>query len=165
MESGEFFRYVAAPFLNFFMFLGIAYFAFRKPLQSGAMRQREEYLKQFEEARKVKAEADASLLALETRVKNFDQELREIQNNAETLAKAQAEQILANAEALAQNLVSEARNSIETEAKQSFESLKRLMVAELKGKLGQRIESELSETRQHQIFDAEIRKISSELRN
>ncbi len=109
MENVEPFIGIFAPYFNFVLFLGLAFYFFKKPARAAATKKREDFKALMAEAQKAKLDADAKLAELDARMKNLDAEVAEVKSFATDTANAEAAKILADAERLSLHLKEEAK--------------------------------------------------------
>lgn len=110
---------IILPYANFFIFLGLAIYFFRKPAREAAAKKRDDYARLVNEAKKANEAAQAKLADLARREAQLDTEIKEIQNLAKISAEAEAQKITEDAERVALHLKAEARRIAEAEVEKA----------------------------------------------
>ncbi len=136
------------PYINFFIFLFLAIYFFKKPLANLAKGRREKFEEQMRIATEAKRIAEEKLLEIKTRYQQLDQELALLREQAEEATKRESERIVNDARALADHLKREAQQVAAAEVSKAKDALQQLIVESVREKVLATILSE---------FDAEKR--------
>jgi len=145
LEQLDTFMGIIVPYANFALFIILAVVFFRSPARAAAKKKREAFEAQMREASRVKQEAEAKLLELQTRMNNMDREVAEMMDTAKKSAAIEADKIVSDAERLAQHLQSEAVRVANAEAEKARATLRDEIIAEAMVQVTKKLQSELSE--------------------
>ncbi len=135
---------VILPYANFFIFLGLAIYFFRKPAREAAAKKKNDYDRLVNEAKRANDEAQARLAELTKRYERLDSELKEIKELAKSSADTDAAKIVADAERLAEHLKLEAKRIAEAEVENARGALRDEILQQVRGAVVAKIKTELS---------------------
>lgn len=152
---------VILPYANFFIFLGLAIFFFKKPARDGALKKRTEFLRVMTEAKKSFDEANNSLIELKLRQKNLNDEISEVKKISEVAAENEAARIATETERLVSHLKVEAKRIAAAEVQKAKASIRRDIVVAVCGNVKEKILREVSSEKHLEI----VRKNLSELKS
>lgn len=144
MNNVDFLTGLVLPNFNFLLFLVLCVVFFRKPLAQIAAKRRADFESAIKEATKAKDVALQKNQELTQRLRALDTEVAELRNSIIKAAEQDAARVKAEADALARNMIEEARRMADAEVEKARLSLK----------------TEILET----VHDAVVNKIKSELR-
>ncbi|MCX6109257.1 MAG: hypothetical protein NTZ90_06600 [Proteobacteria bacterium] len=142
---------IILPFANFFIFLSLAIYFFRKPARAAAAARRAGFEKLMAEARAAKEEALAKLADLKKRELALETELAEIREIARSTAQMESDKILADAERMAKHLQAEAKRIAEAEVNNARQKLRREIVDAVHSGVSQKLKVELGVEAQRQL--------------
>lgn len=151
---------VILPYANFFIFVGLAVYFFRKPAKEAATKKRHEFTRVMDEAKKSFDEANEKLKVLQTRQANLKTEIEEYIRTSEQSAKQEAERIVQEAERLAHHLKEEAKRIASAEVQKARASLRQEIVDTVCTNVKDKISKEVTKDRHLEI----VRKNISELK-
>ena len=120
---------------NLALVIGVVVWVARKPLRSFFASRTQSIQDQLAEARKVREEADAKLAQIESQMSHLDEELRQLEADAEKEARDEYQRLLVEAEQDSNKIVERARQEIEGLTRTAQMELK-AHVAELSGPSG-----------------------------
>lgn len=109
---------------NVVIFLAILVWAARRPVMDGLKNRSLSVRNQLEEARRLKAEADARAAEVEARLKALDADIARMKSDAETESAAEAERIRVRADADAVRIQETAQRTIREEAQRARNELR-----------------------------------------
>lgn len=144
MENVDFLTGLVLPNFNFILFLVLCFIFFRKPLAEMARKRRSDFENAIKDASRVKEAALKKNQELTARLRSLDEEVTSLRRSIVNAAEQDAERMKIEAEALARNLIEEARRMADAEVE--------------KAKL--RLKTEILET----VHEAVVNKIKSELK-
>jgi F0F1-type ATP synthase membrane subunit b/b' len=144
------------PYINFFIFLGLAIYFFRKPAREMAAKKRDAFAKLMAEARAVKDAAEARLAELQRRHTGLDREIADIKAIAKDGATQESSKIVADAERLADHLRLEARRIADAEVEKARNALRSEIVEAVKDHVQKKIKSELKDDAQLKLVRGKI---------
>ena len=152
---------VILPYANFFIFLGLAIYFFRKPARAGAAKKKEDYDRLVNEAKKAYEDASAKLAVLSERHAKLDQEVREIQSLAKVSADAEATKIIGDAERLAEHLKAEAKRIAAAEVDKAKQALRDEILASVKATVIEKFKADLNPAAQQELVKKRISELKS----
>lgn len=161
MEHFDFWKGFVFPYINTFIFLGLAIYFFRKPAVAAARKKREEFLRTMNEAKKAYDEANDKLNQLKARHANLAAELADIKKTSEAAAASEAQRIVSEAERLAGHLKEEAKRIAAAEIAKARSALRHEIVETVSSNVKAKISKEVSGDMHHNI----VRKNLGELRS
>ncbi len=151
MENFNWLQGFIVPYINFLLFIVLAVIFFRKPLANMAKKRREDFKNNLKLASEAKEAADKKLAEINQRLSQLDQEIKQINERAETEAKKEAQKIIADAEKQAAFLVEEAKRISEAELSQAMIELQDQILHHVKEQLTKKIKSDFSRD-QHSAY-------------
>lgn len=161
MEHVDMLKGVILPYANFFIFLGLAIYFFKKPARDAAVRKKADYDRLLAESRAARDAALAKLDELKRRHANLERELGELRSISQQTAEAEAAKIVADAERLAEHLKIEARRIADAEVDKARAQLRREIVDSVRASVTTRIRTELKTDAQLML----VRQRIGELKN
>jgi len=151
---------VILPYANFFIFLALAIYFFRKPAREGAAKKRAEFLRIMNDAKKSYDDANEKLLQLKNRQENLESEIADLKKTSDVSAKAEADRIISDAERLAAHLREEAKRIAAAELSKAKASLRQEIVSAVSSNVQQKITKEVTKDKHLEI----VRRNISELK-
>ena len=151
---------VILPFTNFFIFLGLAIYFFRKPAREAAAKKRNEFLRVMNEAKKSYDDANDKLTQLKNRQANLDAEIADLKRTSDLSTKTESEKILADSTRLASHLREEAKRIAAAELAKAKATLRHEIVAAVSANVTQKITKEVTKDKHLEI----VRRNISELK-
>ena len=124
--------------IDFLVYAAILVVVLRKPLAAFLELRREKLVKEIEEARKLREEAERKLADYTTRLSAIESEAQQIFADARAQGEAERTRILAEATASAQKLRADAKTRLEQESKKLAHDLE-LHAVELATQVAERI--------------------------
>jgi F-type H+-transporting ATPase subunit b len=135
----------------------------RKPLSKFFAGRSDSIREQLAEAQKARADAEARLAEVQSRMSRLDDELKEIAGTAEKEAQEEYERMLAQAELDAEKIVERSRQEIEGMTRTAQHEL-RLHAAELSVKLAEeKIQNEISDADHERLLNRFVSKLGGKL--
>jgi F-type H+-transporting ATPase subunit b len=98
---------------NVALVIGVLVWIGRKPLAEFFINRTQSIREQLEEAQQARRDAEARLAEMQDRMRNLDEELKEIRSASEREARAEYERLVAEAECDAEKIVARARQEID----------------------------------------------------
>lgn len=167
MESFNWLSLVIFPYVNFFLFLGVLVYFARKPLNAMTLQKRAEYERVVLEANRAKAEADAKLKAINSRLSNLAAELLSMKNTALAEAEEEANKIVQQGERLAKRLKEDAHRMAQAEVEKAEAILSERILNGVRNSVVTRLKSEMTTEKQGEylerrlgVFQGAARKLS-----
>jgi len=160
MEQLDLLMGVILPYANFFIFLGLAIYFFRKPAREGAAKKRAEFLRVMNEAKKSYDDANEKLTQLKNRQANLESEIADLKTTSDLTAKTEAERIIADSERLANHLREEAKRIAAAELSKAKATLRHEIVSAVSSNVTQKITKEVTKDKHLEI----VRRNISELK-
>ncbi len=151
---------VILPYANFFIFLGLAIYFFRKPARAGAAKKRTEFLRIMNDAKKSYDDANEKLSLLKIRQTNLESEIADLKKTSELSAKIEADRILSDSMRLANHLREEAKRIAAAELQKAKASLRQEIVNAVSSNVQQKITKEVNKDKHLEI----VRRNISELK-
>lgn len=161
MEHFDWIKGFVFPYINFGIFLFLAFKLFKKPLLNMMSNQRDEYLRLVKETSKVKEEAEAKAKELHERLSCLEKELHEIRTGAATEAQLRTNQLIEKSETLANHIREEAKRMAQAELARAKENLRVEIIAEAKNQVIKKIEKELDESAQKSLNQQKIAQLQN----
>ncbi len=143
MEQVDLLKSVILPYLNFFFFLGLAIYFFRKPLNNMARAKHDKFVFAADEARKLMEETEKLHQNLEMKAATLAQEIEGIKAKSREAAEIEAKEIIENAKAIAEHLKKEARFIADAAVEQAKQELRREIVTLAKESVVKKIHEEM----------------------
>jgi F-type H+-transporting ATPase subunit b len=145
--------------VNFAIFFAILYFILKGALSSAFKARAKELEEQLTQAEKDKAEGEAQLKELETKMAGMQKELEGIMAKAETDAEAEKQRILEAAQAEASQILAQTQAEIEFQKRLAEKEL-RALVAELAIEgAAKRLEARVQGATAEQVLDRAIAEV------
>jgi F0F1-type ATP synthase membrane subunit b/b' len=151
---------VILPYANFFIFLGLAIYFFRKPAREGAAKKRTEFLRVMNEAKKSYDDANEKLNQLKNRQANLESEIADLKKTSDLSAKTEADRIISDSERLASHLREEAKRIAAAELSKAKAELRHEIVSAVSSNVTQKITKEVTKDKHLEI----VRRNISELK-
>ncbi len=151
---------VILPYANFFIFLGLAIYFFRKPAREGAAKKRSEFLRVMNEAKKSYDDANEKLSQLKSRQTNLEAEIADLKKTSELTAKTESDRIIADSERLSNHLREEAKRIAAAELSKAKAALRQEIVSAVSVNVKQKITKEVTKDKHLEI----VRRNISELK-
>jgi F0F1-type ATP synthase membrane subunit b/b' len=151
---------VILPYANFFIFLGLAIYFFRKPAREGAAKKRTEFLRVMNEAKKSYDDANEKLNQLKKRQANLESEIADLKKTSELAAKTEADRIISDSERLANHLREEAKRIAAAELTKAKSELRQEIVSAVSSNVTHKISKEVTKDKHLEI----VRRNISELK-
>ena len=179
MEHFDLFKSVVLPYINFFLFLVMAWWLFRKPLREALRKQHEEYYQSIHAAREAWKNAENSQREIQQRLDSMSQSLAEtkgktgvdaelnyvsledIHEKSRLQAEAEREHLLFGAKNLARQMKFEAERIAQVETDNAMEQLKKDILELTKEKVLERISAELNESGQRKVLQKKLEQLNS----
>jgi len=149
------------PIFNFLVLVGVLVYFGRKPIREYFRKRTELIEKSLKEAEEARMFAKKALEEVQERLKNTDQEIREIIEGARKAGERERESLIAEGERLRQKILEQARANIEFEldrAKKEIKSEAALIAIELAEK---QIKERLGKEEQEALIDEYIQRLSA----
>jgi ATP synthase F0 subunit b len=144
---------------NLLLVVAVLIWAARKPLSNFFAGRTQAIRDQLAEAQKARAEAEAKVAEMESRMSRLDDEIREIKAAADKEAGEEYQRLLAAAEQDAERIVDRSRQEIEGITRAAQQELKQ-HVAELSVKMAEeRIRGDITDTDRNRIFSRFVTKL------
>ena len=134
---------IILPYFNFALFIALCVYLFRKPLTELALGRRKKFEVAIFDATKAKEEALEKNMELTARLRQLDAEVNQIKNGAAEAAEKDAQRMITEAEALARNLIDEARRMADAEVERARHELRADIVAQVREAVVSKIKHEL----------------------
>lgn len=161
MEHFDLLNSFIFPYVNLAIFLMLAVYLLKKPLQNALTSKREGYLAIVAKANKAKEEAELRQKELAAQLKQLDSEMSRIRQEVKESAEQEAKAILVSAESLAEHLKKEAHRIAEAEVTAAKEAVRAEILALVRQKTAEELMRTLDEGRQHQIIKQGLGALSS----
>jgi F0F1-type ATP synthase membrane subunit b/b' len=143
VEHVDMLKGVILPYANFFIFLGLAVYFFRKPARAAAAKKKADFDRLLAESQAVRDAALAKLAEFTRRHASLDREIEELRSISKQTATAEAVKIIADAERLAEHLKIEARRIAGAEVDKARAELRREIVDAVRASVTTKIRTEL----------------------
>jgi len=144
---------------NVAVVVGVLVWVGRKPLAEFFKERTQSIREQLEEAQQARQEAEAKLAEMRDRMRNLDEELKEIRSAAEREADAEYQRLVAEAERDAEKVVARARQEIDGMIRAAHIELKS-HAAELSVRLAEeKIREEITDQDRERIFGRFVREL------
>ncbi len=144
------------PYTNFFIFLALAFYFFKKPAVAAAKKRKEDYERLVKETRAALDQATAKYEELKVRHAKLEAEAKSILDISKDSAEKEAARIVADAEKLASHLKAEAKRIAEAEVEKAKASLRDEIVAQVKTGVAEKIKSGLNQDAQTSLVRTNI---------
>jgi F-type H+-transporting ATPase subunit b len=148
---------------NLLLVVGVVIWFTRKPLASFFANRSESIREQLAEAQKARADAEARLAEVQSRMSRLDDELKEIANSAEMDAQSEYKKLIVQAEQDAAKIVERSRQEIEGMTRTAQHEL-RLHAAELSVRLAEEnIQDQISDADHERLLNRFVSKLGGKL--
>jgi len=148
---------------NLALVVGVLIWFTRKPLARFFAHRSDSIREQLAEAQKARADAEAKLAEIQSRMSHLDDELKEIASTAEQEAQTEYRKLLAQAEQDAEKIVERSRQEIEGMTRTAQQEL-RLHAAELSvGLAEEKIQNEISGADHERLLNRFVSKLGGKL--
>jgi F0F1-type ATP synthase membrane subunit b/b' len=144
------------PYLNFFLFLFLAYRFFKKPTTTMLRNKKMEFERLVKEAQAARHAAEEKNDALSQRLKNLDKEIAEIRSVQITHAEKRADEIRKQAQALTSHIESEAKRMAEAEVSKAKLALQEEILESLKRLVSEKVSRETKAETQTEIMKSRL---------
>ena len=135
---------IILPYANFFIFLSLAIFFFRKPAALAAKNHREQYQKLLSEATHARDVAIAKLAQIKEREHALADELANLKAVSKQSAEFEAQKMIQDAERLSQHLKDEASRIAQAEVAKARAALRQEIVETVSEGVKLRLQSDLN---------------------
>lgn len=152
---------IILPYANFFIFLGLAIYFFRKPAAAAAAKKRDEYVRLVNEAKKANDAAQARLAELTRRQAQLDSEVRDIQSLAKMTADTESQKILDDANRVAVHLKAEAKRIAAAEVEKAKAELRDEIMRSVRASVVEKVRAELTADGQKSLVQRRIADLKS----
>ena len=160
MEHFDWFSGAVLPYFNFFVFLGMAYFLFKKPLVAMFAKRRSDFELQLMEARKARDEAEAQQRDVQARYETLAKEIESIKESTREAAQGEADRIGASSRDLVEHIQAEAQRIAAAEVDRARQDLRAVIVQEAQTAVLTRLKSELDATQQAALNNSKFGELS-----
>jgi F-type H+-transporting ATPase subunit b len=148
---------------NLLLVVGVLIWIARKPLANFFAGRSDSIREQLAEAQRARADAEAKLADVQSRMSRLDDELKEIAGTAEREALDEYNKLLAQAEQDAEKIVERSRQEIEGMTRAAQQEL-RLHAAELSVRLAEeKIQNEISDADHERLLNRFVSKLGGKL--
>ncbi len=161
MENFDWIKGFVFPYINFAIFLFLAFKLFKKPLINMMASKKVEFERLVKEANRAKEEAEKKNLELTARLDRMDREIAEMQEKALKDAKERADDMVAKAAQLASHLKEEAHRMAEAELVRARKALRAEIIAEAKTQTIKKIQTDLDEKSQVNLVHKKITQLET----
>jgi len=161
VEHLDLFKGVFLPYANFFIFMALAIYFFRKPLRAMAEKRRAQFDAALKQAQEAKDLAEAKNRELTARLAKLDDEVAEIRRLTANTAQFESKKIVEEANRLAAHLKEEAQRMANAEVDRAKDELRRTIVAAVKGGVETKIQTELNIEAQMKLAKSRIGQLKS----
>ena len=155
-QSIDVFRGIILPYFNFFVFVGLAIFFFRKMAVGAAAKQKTDFEKLMNESRAARDAAVARLDELKRREAGLDKEIAEILSMSKAAADVDAAKIVSDAERLAAHLKEEAKRIAQAEVEKARTTLRREIVDAVTDAVAKKLKAEMNPESQLKLVKRNI---------
>jgi len=152
---------VLVSVVNFIIFFGILIKFAKAPLRKQFDNNASEYQSRMAEANRLLAEVQDIHREWTERREKLDDETARIQADAQRLAEAQANEIIAGAKQMAQRLVADAEQTAISELAMAKEDIRRELVEKLIDNAEEKIRARLTPSHQRMLIEDAIKKLEA----
>ena len=161
MEHLDLFKGVFLPYANFFIFMALAIYFFRKPLRLMAEKRRAKFDAALKQAQEAKEIAEAKNRELSLRLAKLDQEVSEIRRLTNDTGQFEAKRIVEEANQLGTHLKEEAKRLANAEIERARAELRQEIVDSVKAGVEAKIKAEFGRDAQLSLAKSHIGKLKS----
>lgn len=144
MEGVDLFMGVIAPYVNFFIFFFLAVYFFKKPIKKMVKQRRKDYEQLLADASQAKQDALAQQKLLDDRFAGLDAEIESLKTSVVAAAKLEAQNIVENAERLAEHTKTEAKRLADAYIQESKDRLQKELLEAVGKEVTQKLKQDLS---------------------
>ena len=141
-----------ALLLNTGIVLSVLYLFGRTPIQQALQQRRAAFVREMEDAAKMKAEAEVRLRVYQQRLERLDEELERLKQQSREHAEAERERVLAEARSRRERMEQEARRMVQLELKAAREQLQALAIRKAVGEARQLLLREVGSPDQRRLL-------------
>lgn len=152
---------VLIPYFNFALFVGAFVLFFRKPLAAMAAGRRNQFLQASQEAAKSLELAQTKFKEIKTKFDAIDSELKTFQQQSESLAKEEAQRLVAEGEKVAAQIVAETKRLASDEINRARLELRQEIVQAARSEAEKKIESGLAAGDKSKIMSNRLSDLNS----
>ncbi len=152
MENFDFLNSFLFPYINWIIFLILAYLMLRKPLINALAAKRHNYAELVEKANLARAEAEKRNAELKQRLARLDQEVAAIKATAHQQADEEARAMVSSAEQLAEHLKREAKRIADAEVSAAKIALQKEILELVKVQAAEHIQKNLDSATHHRVI-------------
>lgn len=152
---------VLVSVVNFLIFIGLLIKFAKAPLRKQFDNNANEFQSRMAEANRLLAEVQDIHREWTQRRERLDDETARIQADAQRLAEAQANEIIANAKQMAQRLVADAEQTAVSELALAKEDIRRELVDKLIENAEEKIRARLTPSHQRMLIEDAIKKLEA----
>ncbi|MBC7661787.1 MAG: ATP synthase F0 subunit B [Chitinophagaceae bacterium] len=156
MENFDLLNSFIFPYVNLAIFLVLAVYILKKPIQNALRGKRDSYLVMLERANHAKEEAERKHREIEARFKALDSEMNRIRAEVKESADLEAQAILTSAQQLAEHLKHEAKRIAVAEITAAKEAVRADILQQVKQKTAEELARTLDDSRQHKIVQQSL---------
>lgn len=160
MENFDFLNSFLFPYINWIIFLVLAYIMLRKPFLNALAAKRKNYAELLERANVAREEAERRNQELKTRLARLDQEVADIRNKARQQAEEEARALVTSAEQLAEHLKREAKRIADAEVAAARVALQAEILEQVKVQTAEHIQRNLDEQAHHRVIKQGLTQIT-----
>ncbi|GEM_PF-3229365 len=168
MENFDFLGSFLFPYINWIVFLVLAYLLFKKPILTILAARRQSFNERVQKANEAKEEAERRHQELQARLAQLDQEIASLTSKGRAAADLEAQAIQSSAEQLAEHLRREARRIAEAEVAAAKVELQREILVQVKAHTIDQVEKSLDAGRHQKVVKqslASLSQVPSEVRS
>jgi F0F1-type ATP synthase membrane subunit b/b' len=152
---------VLIPYINFFIFVGLFVFFFRKPLAALVRGRRHDFEKSLAAASSAKDHAEKVYNETKARFDRLDEELKQFSDNSLSLASREADRQLEDGRRLVEQIRKETEQLSKDLVVNAKQQLREEMLRTAATIVEERLRNELKEDKQHQLIQKSIGNLKS----
>lgn len=152
----DFLNAVLIPYINFFLFLGLFVFLFRKPLAQMVRGRRDDFDRSLAAASSAKQQAEKVYAETKARFDRLDAELKQYSENAVNLATREADRQLEEGKRLVEQIRKETEQLSKDLLANAKQQLREEIVQTAAATVEAKLRTELQGERQHQVVQKSI---------
>lgn len=160
MEHLDPIKSIVLPYANFLIFLGLAIYFFRKPLNNMAKARRDKFLFAAEESKKIMEETEKIYEDLKRKEATLAQEIEDIKKKSRESAEVEAKEIIASANAVAEHLKKEAVSIAEGIIETAKSEMRQEIMKLTKENVVKKLREELDATGHKNFMKKQVDKLS-----
>ncbi len=147
------------PYVNFALFAFLIFHFGRKPVSNMLATRKENFRKDYEEARKLLTEAEAQNELLSRRLTNLDQEIAQINQRATAVTQQEIARVQENAKRMATHFKDEVSRISDAEVNQALSDLKQELMTGVMRQVHQSIATQLDGAGQQKLVQSANKKL------